>query len=154
MKNILTLSLLITGLTFISCDSKGASNKVNKANLIEAQKRDNNINKGAAEIKFEEVEYNYGTVTEGDIVEKTFAFTNVGKSDLIITNAMSTCGCTVPTWPKNTPIPPGGKSEIKIKFHTSGKGGGIQTKTITLFTNTAAGKEFVKITGNVLKKAK
>ncbi|MBL4568786.1 MAG: DUF1573 domain-containing protein [Flavobacteriaceae bacterium] len=153
MKKSLTLSLLIAVLVFVSCDSKDATKKVNKANLIDAQKRDIDINKGASEIKFDEVEYNYGTVTDGDIVEKVFTFTNVGKSDLIITNATSTCGCTVPTWPKNTPIPPGGKSEIKVIFNTAGKGGGIQTKTVTLFTNTSAGREFVKVTGSVLKKA-
>ena len=58
---------------------------------------------------FEEVAYNFGTVKEGDIVNHTFDFVNTGNVPLLITNAKSTCGCTVPDWPKEA-IAPGQKS--------------------------------------------
>lgn len=154
MKKLGTLSLLIVALIFASCESKEAASKVNKTNLKEAQKRDVDISKGAPEIKFSENEYNFGTVTDGDVIDKTFTVTNVGKSDLIIMNAVSTCGCTVPYFPKNEPIAPGATAEIKVQFNTSGKGGGLQSKEVTLFTNTTYGREKIKLKGVVLKKAK
>jgi hypothetical protein len=55
----------------------------------------------------------YGKVknTENGI---RFYFTNTGNAPLIITNVLSTCGCTVPTKP-NEPIMPG-KLENKCKI--------------------------------------
>lgn len=87
-----------------------------------------------AKITFEENTYNFGTVKEGAKVEHVFSFTNTGKVPLIISNARSTCGCTVPSWPKE-PIPPGGKGEIKVVFNTKGKKRD-QTKPVTITANT------------------
>ncbi len=153
MNKIIILSLSIILLAFASCNSRNASAKVKKDNLEKAKNRDLQI-KESPVIKFDNVEYDFGTVTDGDIVETTFKFTNVGKSDLIITDAKTTCGCTVPSLPKNKPIKPGETSEIKVKFNTAGKGGGRQSKSITLYTNTALGREIVKIKGIVNKKTK
>ena len=88
----------------------------------------------------------------GDIVETTFTFKNTGLNDLIITNAKSTCGCTIPEWPKE-PIPPGAEESIKVKFNSAGKSNKV-TKTITLATNTANGKESVVIKTEIMPKVK
>jgi hypothetical protein len=40
--------------------------------------------KNAAEIKFESLTYDFGTITEGEKVEKDFSFSNIGKNDLFI----------------------------------------------------------------------
>lgn len=73
-----------------------------------------------ARMEFEETVYLFDTVDEGDIVKHTFHFTNTGKVPLIINDAHSTCGCTVPKWPKN-PISPGRKGTIKVEFNTLNK---------------------------------
>lgn len=78
--------------------------------------------------------YDFGTLTEGDTVEHTFAFTNTGQFPLIINNITASCGCTTPEWPRE-PIAPGATSSIKVRFNSRGKMG-EQNKTITVFANT------------------
>jgi len=78
--------------------------------------------------------YDFGKVKEGEIVEKTFAFQNTGKSPLLISNITASCGCTTPEWPKE-PIPPGGESTIVVRFNSTGKPG-QQSKAVTITANT------------------
>ncbi len=87
-----------------------------------------------AKIEFEEEIYDFGEVREGDIVRHTFKFRNTGRQPLIITDARSSCGCTVPQWPKE-PIPPGGQGEIVVEFNTAGKKN-RQSKPVTITANT------------------
>ncbi len=87
-----------------------------------------------AKIEFEEEIYDFGEVYEGDIVTHEFVFRNTGRQPLIISDARSTCGCTVPEWPKD-PIPPGGQGKIVVKFNTAGKKNN-QSKPITITANT------------------
>ncbi|MCD9585353.1 DUF1573 domain-containing protein [Tenacibaculum maritimum] len=136
----------------ISCGNNNATSKVKKENVLNAEKRDNDISKGAPAIKFDRTVHDFGTVNEGEIVETSFTITNSGNSNLVITNAQATCGCTVPVWPKEA-IAPGKTGEIKVKFNTSGKPN-KQSKSVTLHTNTAQGREVVKITGMVTPKNK
>lgn len=84
--------------------------------------------------EFAEQSHDFGTINEGDVVEHTFSFTNTGEAPLIIQSAKGSCGCTVPTWPKE-PIPVGGTGEIVAKFNSKGKPN-IQNKTVTITANT------------------
>ncbi|MEQ9102041.1 MAG: DUF1573 domain-containing protein [Imperialibacter sp.] len=79
--------------------------------------------------------HDFGTITEGEIAEHVFKFTNTGEAPLIISNASASCGCTVPVWPKE-PIPVGGTGEIQVKFNSSNKPG-VQNKTVSITANTA-----------------
>lgn len=142
----MTTSLLI------SCGNGNASAKINKDNLTNAKNRDAEIEKGTASIAFDSEVYDFGTVNEGEIVEKTFKVTNSGKTDLVITNAKSSCGCTIPVWPK-APIKPGETGDIKVRFNTNGKPN-RQQKSITLTTNTESGREVLTIKGMVTPKTK
>ena len=117
-----------------------------------AKERDNEIKVGGAKIKFEKTEHDFGTINEGDIVDTVFSFKNSGKSELIITSAKGSCGCTVPEWPKE-PIMPGEEGQIRVKFN-SDKKPNLQQKTITLVTNTEQGKEILKIKAQVIPKSK
>ncbi len=150
IKRVILVSVLSLGI-FVSCGKENAKSKIKKENLVEAQKRDAN-SVGAPIVSFDKSEYDFGTVNEGEIVETTFVLTNKGKSDLLILDAKATCGCTVPKWSKD-PIKPGEKSEIQVRFNTSGKPN-KQTKTVTLTTNTEKGIEMVKISGMVKPKKK
>jgi hypothetical protein len=154
MKKITFLfAFVIFAAVFTSCkDGANATTKINKANLDSAKTRDIEIKKGAASISFDNKEYNFGTVNEGDIVETTFKITNSGKIDLVIMDAKVTCGCTVPMWPKK-PIKPGQTEEVKVKFNTNGKQN-RQQKNITLITNTQTGREILTLKGMVTPKAK
>ena len=72
------------------------------------------------------------------------------KADLIIIDAVGSCGCTVADKPKE-PIKPGSSAPIKVSFDSTGKSG-QQSKTVTLTTNTELGKENFTIKGNILPK--
>ena len=150
MKKILVLAGLVA-FSFTSC-KENIAKKIKKENLEIAKERDSKISDGASVITFSRNEHDFGTINEGDIVETTFDFTNTGKSELIITNARATCGCTVPEWPKQ-PISVGESGQIKVKFNSSGKPN-KQSKTVTLTTNTEKGKETVLIKAQVTPKSK
>ena len=151
-KTTLLYTFFLFAVVFTSCNTSNASSKVNKTNLENAKSRDIEIKKGSASISFDTNEYDFGTVNEGDVVEKTFKITNSGNTDLIITNAQPSCGCTVPVWPKE-PIKPGASADLFVKFNTTGKPN-RQLKTITLTTNTEAGRQVLKLKGSVTPKAK
>lgn len=84
--------------------------------------------------EFEEEEYDFGTINEGDEVEHIFRFKNVGDAPLIIQSARGSCGCTVPNPPKE-PIGVGETGEMLVKFNSKGKPN-IQNKTVTITANT------------------
>ena len=153
MRKLSILTAIIIAIGFTSCKNGGdATTKINKENLEKASNRDAEIKKGTASISFDKTEYDFGTVNEGAIVETSFKVTNSGKTDLVITNAKGSCGCTVPVWPK-APIKPGESADIDVKFNTSGKPN-RQSKTVTLTTNTESGREVLTLKGSVIPKAK
>ncbi len=84
-------------------------------------------------IVFEETEYDFGRVSEGEKVGWYFTFRNEGGSDLIITNARASCGCTVPEYSRE-PVPPGGEGKVKVIYDSSGRGG-KEIKTVTIESN-------------------
>lgn len=99
---------------------------------------------------FDEEKHEFGDITQGEKVEFTFKFQNTGTESLIISNVLTTCGCTAPTWPKD-PIPPKEKGEIKVVFNSAGKMG-KQNKVITIISNSVKQKDQITITANVLPK--
>ncbi|MDP3944490.1 MAG: DUF1573 domain-containing protein [Lutibacter sp.] len=147
-KNSIVIVALLS-LAFVSCKDN-ASAKIDAANLETAKERDAKISMGTAIIEFDAKDYDFGTVNEGEVVEGIFKISNKGKTDLIITNASASCGCTVPEWPKD-PIKPGDSGELKFSFDSKGRTG-KQSKTITLQTNTADVTETLRIGGTVTPK--
>ena len=151
MKKVIALSILSLSLMTISCNDNAAK-KIKAENLEFAKERDEEIKIGGPKLKFDKTEHDFGVIKEGDVVETVFSFTNSGKSELIITSAKGSCGCTVPEWPKE-PIMPGEAGEIKVKFNSDRKPN-LQQKQITLVTNTEQGKEILKIKAQVTPKSK
>ncbi len=98
-------------------------------------------------LTWETEEYDFGTIFEGDIVTKEFMFRNTGTAPLIIVKASSTCGCTIPEWPKK-PIQPDSTSAIKVKFNSLDKMGD-QNKVVTIFANTYPNTSKITIKGKV-----
>ena len=99
--------------------------------------------------KFSEESFDFGTITEGDVVDHVFSFVNDGDAPLIISSATASCGCTVPVWPRS-PIAPGEEAEIKVQFNSRSKPG-IQNKTVTVTANTYPKVTRLKIKANVSK---
>ena len=101
------------------------------------------------EITFETLVHDYGQIMQGDNGVCEFVFKNTGKADLILTNCRSSCGCTVPSWPKD-PIPPGKKAAIKVKYNTQRIG--QINKSITVESNAVNDRVVLQIRGNVSSK--
>ena len=132
----------------IKTDSKNISNSAIIRNPVTADQPLDTIN--VAKMTFAEVRYNFGEVVEGDMVTHIFTFTNTGKAPLIISNAKSTCGCTVPEWPK-APIAIGEQGEINVKFNTENKKL-YQTKPIFITANTHPSETTLYLIGQVKEK--
>ena len=101
------------------------------------------------EITFETLTHDYGNIMQGDNGTCEFVFKNTGKADLLLTNCRSSCGCTVPEWPKD-PIAPGKKATIKVKYNTQRIG--AINKTITVESNAVTNRVVLNIKGNVSPK--
>ena len=101
------------------------------------------------EITFESLVHDYGNIQQGDNGVCEFVFKNTGKADLLLTNCRSSCGCTVPEWPKD-PIPPGKKASIKVKYNTNRIG--VINKSITVESNAVTNRVVLNIKGNVAPK--
>ena len=91
--------------------------------------------------------YDFGTVTEGEIVTQTFSFTNTGSEPLIISDAKGSCGCTVPSKP-TAPIAPGEDGEITVQFNSKNKQGPRNQK-VTITANTNPAQSFIYLKGEV-----
>jgi hypothetical protein len=103
-----------------------------------------------AVMAFDKKVHDFGEIQQNTPQETVFTFTNTGDAPLIITNATSSCGCTIPEYPRNTPIAPGEKGNLKVKFNGSGMN--KVTKTIRVQTNTASGEEILQIHAFVVPK--
>lgn len=135
MKKIL-LSIGLATLTIFSIQAQEA-------------KTDNAVitNPNAAVISFDTDVVDYGTIEQGADGMREFKFKNTGKEPLIISNATGSCGCTVPTWPKE-PIKPGESSSIKVKYDT--KRLGAINKSVTITSNATEATKVLRIKGNII----
>ncbi|HAS43963.1 MAG TPA: hypothetical protein DCS93_26030 [Microscillaceae bacterium] len=124
----------------------------NKVVEKKAEANDNKEAEAMAQIKFEQTNHDFGDIAEGTLAKHTFKFTNTGKVPLIIKDARGSCGCTVPDWPRE-PIGPGKEGEIKVQFNSQGRSG-MQTKTVTLTTNTQEGVQTLQIKAKVSSTSK
>ena len=104
-----------------------------------------------AQIKFTEEKYDFGSIKQGDIVDHVFKFKNVGTQPLVISNIGVSCGCTTPAWTKE-PVQPGKTGTISAKFNSAGKVG-MQTKVLTIDSNSAGGSAQVSLVGEVKEPA-
>ena len=108
------------------------------------------IDPNAPVFEFESKVIDYGQIEKGSDGEYIFKFKNVGKSPLIISNVIGSCGCTVPTAPKE-PIMPGASGEITVKYDTNRVG--AISKTITITSNATESKKVIRVKGLVKKES-
>lgn len=135
---ILALSIL-----FLSCsENKNQEKELNSGDIQVGTSGNLPV------ITFESLEYDFGKITQGEVVSVDFHFRNTGKANLIISGASGSCGCTVPKWPKE-PIAPNKTGIIHVVFDSEGKRG-YQEKTITVATNCEPATILLKIKGEII----
>lgn len=147
MKRV-ALAVIAATMIFVSC-KEDATKKIKSENVEIAANRDE-VSKKLPVMTFEKTEHDFGSIVQGTPVETSFKFTNTGDAPLIITNAKSTCGCTIPEYPKDEPIAPGESGELLVKFNGAGKNTIIKVVTVT--ANTEKGSESIRIKAFVMPK--
>ncbi len=135
-------SVLVLALALTSCKDK-AVETIETAAKTPVESTAQTPSTQLPVMTFEKTTHDFGTIKEGEAQQTVFTFTNTGSAPLIITNATSSCGCTVPDYPKNTPIAPGDSGQLTVNFN--GTGMNKVTKTIRVEANTASGFENIKI---------
>ena len=119
MKKIILIAMLVVA--GIATSNAQSTKKAAKAAKVEG-----------AGMAFETETIDYGTIAHNADGQRQFVFVNNGTKPLIITNTQGSCGCTVPTTPKE-PIAPGAKGIIGVKYATDRVG--AFTKTVTVTSN-------------------
>ena len=146
MKKIVLLAVLtIFGVTASNAQAKKAA--VKAAVKKEVTKIDASKVEGAGMV-FESETIDYGTLPHNADGKREFVFVNNGTKPLVITNATGSCGCTVPSFPKE-PIAPGAKAVIGVKYATDRVGAFTKTVTVTSNAEGAASK-VLTIKGTIL----
>ena len=84
--------------------------------------------------EFEETTHDFGTITEGEVVEHVFKFKNTGEAPLVIQSTSASCGCTTPNYSRE-PVPPGETGEVQVRFNSRNQVG-MKNKTVTITANT------------------
>ncbi len=156
-------TLLVGGIIFTSCQSPSAegfrdaadtaSKKVNEA--VKSTTKDNTRGKTETKVydgpittfSVNEEVHDFGLVEQGSSNTFTFVVTNTGDAPLVIEDAKSTCGCTVPKKPTE-PIAPGESGEIEVTFKPK-KGQTNVTKPVNITANTEPRQTSLKIKATV-----
>ncbi len=133
MKKIVLLAVLaVFGVTTSNAQAKKTAKRDATPVKVEAMKKAETPKVDGAGMVFENETIDYGTLPHNADGKREFVFVNNGNKPLIITNATGSCGCTVPTFPKE-PIAPGAKAIIGVKYATDRVG--AFTKTVTVTSN-------------------
>ena len=98
------------------------------------------------EITFDKIVNDFGKIPYSGNGSTKFTFKNTGKTPLILSNVQSSCGCTVPEWPKE-PVAPGESKVINVTYNTTRVG--AFTKQITVYSNAKNGTIYLTIKGEV-----
>ena len=84
-------------------------------------------------IHFDSTIFDFGRAMSGEAVKHDFYFTNVGTTDLVVSNVAPQCGCTAAgQWTHE--VHPGGTGVIPIQFNTANYNSPV-TKVITVTSN-------------------
>ena len=143
MKKIL-LFLLIAS-TILSCDSR-RKDKIADDTVTQTEK----AMKETTTVQVIDSSYNFGSVSDGEKVEYSYRFKNVGTKPLVVVETHASCGCTIPQKPEK-PIMPGEIGFIKIIFDSKGRVGNAY-KTITVASNAKPEFPQLILTGDVVAK--
>lgn len=137
MKKILASLIFVLATFSMSCSQTPASDKAEESVF-------------GPVLEFEELNHDYGTIEQGSDGTYSFVFTNAGTEPLILKNVRSSCGCTIPEWPRE-PINAGESSTILVKYNTNRVG--PFSKSISVYSNAQEAPVVLRIKGEVKAKA-
>ncbi|HYG49367.1 MAG TPA: DUF1573 domain-containing protein [Flavobacteriales bacterium] len=142
MKKLVLGSIVLATLGFMGCGEKNSD-------MVDGKLSTEIVDpKNPPVIEFKDTTYNFGTISQGEIVSYTFYFKNTGRSSLVLTDVRPSCGCTVPkSWPRE-PVAPDGEGKIEVTFDSAGKQGKV-TKSIRVVANTKPTTHILRLEGEI-----
>ena len=140
--NKLVIALFLTSMIF-SCDIRSMKNKADVQVANPGTKFTDSTT-----VQMIDSTYNFGKVTDGEKVEYSYRFRNIGKNPLIVSSAVASCGCTVPEKPEE-PVKPGETGFLKVVFNSKGRVGEVH-KEITITSNAYPKFPVLQLTGQVI----
>jgi len=146
MRNLLYICIIVFFIAgFFSCGNKNSEETISTdlVNNPLTANGDTTLLANLPKFEFVSEEHDFGRIIQDEVVSFSFKFKNVGKSDLIISSAKASCGCTVADFPKK-PIAPGQESQITVTFDSKGKTGKV-SKNVTILANTQPNVKVLKI---------
>ncbi|MCU0449215.1 MAG: DUF1573 domain-containing protein [Bernardetiaceae bacterium] len=163
MKKLVMIGWALAAMGLLACDKQtgssetatatdkpanvvATSNQTGSANETPAEATDETL----AEFQFDQIDHDFGTIPEGQVVKHVYKFKNVGKVPLVVSNVQPQCGCTATSWTK-TPVPPGSTGEIEVQFDSNGRAG-QNNKSTTVTANVKDGSKLLYFTVNVSPK--
>ena len=111
-----------------------------------SERQEGNSGRKKAVIEFSDTLINYGVLEFTADGTCEFKFTNTGKEQLLLKNVKSTCGCTVPEWPRD-PVKPGDSASILVSYDTYRVGS--FSKSIYVYSNASNSPNRLLIKGRV-----
>lgn len=144
------LGLILLGSVFMACNSS-----VDQGETI-LTLSDSSIIGGLVQeeieipslLVFDSREFDFGEITQGDVIEHVFRFQNTATVPVRIITAKASCGCTLADKPEGE-ILPNEFGEIKVKFNSSGKKYKMK-KRVRLTTNLNSKSEILYLKGYVV----
>lgn len=141
MINIILRNIKIAGILIIFLSGLSACNNPGE----------NKARTKGKEIYFEHSTYDFGKIKEDSKGLFDIAFKNIGDSAIVVNKVRSSCGCTIPSWPRK-PIEPGEEGVIKVQYNTSLTGSFM--KSVRIYSNAANSPVKLIVKGNVVPKDK
>jgi hypothetical protein len=151
-RSIVSFLSTVVLLALVACNQQAKKEEENKISTdvidVPATASGVKAETGAAPVMaFQEEKHDFGKITQGEKVSYSFIFKNTGGSELVISSAQGSCGCTVPTYPKQ-PVKAGEESKIDVVFDSEGKSGLVE-KTVTLVTNCNPSTKVLTISSSI-----
>ncbi len=143
-----TIYILAASILIFTNSCKEHSTEVTTNDVMNTKSADGSSNTALPDMKFEEETHDFGRITQGEKVAYAFRFKNTGGSNLIVSSAHGSCGCTIPEFPKK-PILPGEEAVIDVVFASEGKSG-IVEKSVTIVTNCEPSTKIIYIKANII----
>lgn len=136
---VLTLSVFTIALIEVSgVSEKNLRNKLGMADTKSAPRFTNDVKRNREEkmslmprttMSVNDSLFDFGTITDGDVVQHTYLVKNEGDKPLFIANVQTSCGCTAPQFP-DEPILPGAVGSVVLEFSSAGKEGHVVKKAL------------------------
>jgi len=137
---------ILFAILLFSISTLNAQGTDKKADKNTKPAKETKVKATGPQITFSSMTLDYGTIENASEGTREFTFKNTGKEPLIISGCAGSCGCTVPTCPKEA-IMPGKSGSIKVHYDTNRTG--AFTKNVTVQSNDPSGPKVLTITGTV-----